>query len=241
MSNLFLFSLIVHLLGDFYLQSEKLANDKITKIAKLSVHILIYSITAFILFCLAFSMKVIIFLLLFIFLHLLVDFVKFSLDNTILKPIKSNHGVAGWVFITDQLLHIIIIFLLCSFYQSRFPITSFLDYNRILRIVLVFLLILKPVNIAFRKVFSHIKPKMDKDAAESEFNTGQLIGNMERILIVIFLLLGQFTAIGLVFTAKSITRYNKIAEDKEFAEYYLLGTLFSIIATLIIFYSVTAL
>ncbi|GMA43371.1 hypothetical protein GCM10025853_08280 [Tetragenococcus halophilus subsp. halophilus DSM 20339] len=37
----------------------------------------------------------------------------------------------------------------------------------------------------------------------------------------------QYAAIGFVLTAKSIARYNKIAEDPKFAEYYLLGTLLS--------------
>ena len=33
--------------------------------------------------------------------------------------------------------------------------------------------------------------------------------------------------IGLVLTAKSIARYDRISKDKDFAEYYLLGTLLS--------------
>ncbi len=66
-------------------------------------------------------------------------------------------------------------------------------------------------------------------------NAGSLIGSMERILIVLFLLLGEYAAIGFVFTAKSITRYKRISIQKEFAEYYLLGTLFSILAALAVY------
>lgn len=51
----------------------------------------------------------------------------------------------------------------------------------------------------------------------------------------IFLLFGQFASIGLVFTAKSIARYDKIAKNQAFAEYYLIGSLFSIICVLIIY------
>lgn len=39
--------------------------------------------------------------------------------------------------------------------------------------------------------------------------------------------IGEYSAIGLVLTAKSIARYDKIAHEPEFAEYYLLGTLLS--------------
>lgn len=37
----------------------------------------------------------------------------------------------------------------------------------------------------------------------------------------------QYAAMGLVLTAKSIARYDKITKDERFAEYYLLGTLLS--------------
>ena len=39
--------------------------------------------------------------------------------------------------------------------------------------------------------------------------------------------MNQYAALGLVLTAKSIARYDKIAKDEKFAEYYLLGTLLS--------------
>ncbi len=38
-----------------------------------------------------------------------------------------------------------------------------------------------------------------------------------------------------MFTAKSIARYDKIAKNQAFAEYYLIGSLFSIICVLIIY------
>jgi hypothetical protein len=39
--------------------------------------------------------------------------------------------------------------------------------------------------------------------------------------------MNQYAAMGLVLTAKSIARYDKITKDEKFAEYYLLGTLLS--------------
>lgn len=58
---------------------------------------------------------------------------------------------------------------------------------------------------------------------------GAIIGILERMIIGICIAIGQFSSIGLVFTAKSIARYNKIAESPSFAEYYLIGSLFSIL------------
>ena len=63
---------------------------------------------------------------------------------------------------------------------------------------------------------------------------GRLIGTIERVIILFFLLIQQYSSIGLVLTAKSIARYNKISENQEFAEYYLLGTLLSTICVIIV-------
>ena len=49
----------------------------------------------------------------------------------------------------------------------------------------------------------------------------------------IFLILGQYAAIALVFTAKSIARYDMISKNQGFAEYYLIGSLFSMISVLV--------
>lgn len=62
---------------------------------------------------------------------------------------------------------------------------------------------------------------------------GAMIGNLERIVIGICMIMGQFASIGLVFTAKSIARYNKISEKPAFAEYYLIGSLFSILSVFV--------
>lgn len=62
---------------------------------------------------------------------------------------------------------------------------------------------------------------------------GQMIGYLERALIVIFLAVGQYASIGLIMTAKSIARYERITKDSEFAEYYLIGTLSSILIAIL--------
>ena len=49
------------------------------------------------------------------------------------------------------------------------------------------------------------------------------------MLCAIFIGLGQYASIGLIYTAKSIARFKKIEENPKFAEYYLIGTLYSIL------------
>ena len=56
---------------------------------------------------------------------------------------------------------------------------------------------------------------------------GATIGVLERVLIVVFVLTGSDVAIGFVVAAKTLARFRQL-DDREFAEYYLLGTLGSV-------------
>ncbi|MFL5776827.1 MAG: DUF3307 domain-containing protein [Chloroflexota bacterium] len=56
---------------------------------------------------------------------------------------------------------------------------------------------------------------------------GATIGILERLLIVMFMLASAEAAIGFVIAAKTIARF-RLLDDRDFAEYYLLGTLGSV-------------
>ena len=56
-------------------------------------------------------------------------------------------------------------------------------------------------------------------------NAGKLIGNVERFLSLLFVLLGQYEAVGFIIAAKSILRFAE--GDKAKSEYVLIGTLLS--------------
>jgi hypothetical protein len=56
---------------------------------------------------------------------------------------------------------------------------------------------------------------------------GATIGVLERLLIVVFMLAGADAAVGFVVGAKTLARF-RLLDDRDFAEYYLLGTLASV-------------
>ncbi|MFA1820347.1 DUF3307 domain-containing protein [Virgibacillus oceani] len=64
-------------------------------------------------------------------------------------------------------------------------------------------------------------------------NIGRYIGMLERILIIILVVNQALTSITILVAIKSITRFKQF-EDKRFAEYYLIGTLFSIVIAICI-------
>ena len=61
---------------------------------------------------------------------------------------------------------------------------------------------------------------------------GATIGILERILVVVFVLTGTDVAIGFVIAAKTLARFRQL-DDREFAEYYLLGTLASVAVAIV--------
>ncbi|MDD3925251.1 MAG: hypothetical protein PHT33_01180 [bacterium] len=60
-----------------------------------------------------------------------------------------------------------------------------------------------------------------------EYKAGRIIGVLERFLVYIFVLRGQFAAIGFIMAAKGFTRFKEL-DSRPFAEYVLIGTLLSV-------------
>jgi len=66
---------------------------------------------------------------------------------------------------------------------------------------------------------------VSSDSYDSIKNAGALIGNLERILTIIFVIIGQYEAIGFIIAAKSLLRFQETATAK--TEYVLAGTFLS--------------
>ncbi len=73
--------------------------------------------------------------------------------------------------------------------------------------------------------------KKEEIASKRELDTGFIIGKCENILIVSLVLFDAYTALALIFTAKTIIR----AEDiKKNSLYYLAGTMINVTYSLIL-------
>ena len=76
--------------------------------------------------------------------------------------------------------------------------------------------------------------RYEKDVGTSGLRgAGMVIGIVERIMVLTFVLVNQYTAITVIFAAKSIARFNEL-KDRKMAEYYLIGTLASITFALLV-------
>jgi hypothetical protein len=116
-----------------------------------------------------------------------------------------------------------------------FFIFNFIENQNWLMINIItagFLFLLNEVNFIIRYLFEALSliPKFEGEHSgevdEKEYNTGRVIGMLERILILFFVLANQFAAIGFFIAAKGFTRFKEL-DNKKFAEYFLIGTLLS--------------
>ncbi|HUU74910.1 MAG TPA: hypothetical protein VMW63_02345 [Methanoregulaceae archaeon] len=102
----------------------------------------------------------------------------------------------------------------------------------VLFIAIGYLIAIWPSGYIIGRIISRWHPALDEGQAEESLRkAGRWIGYLERVIIITFVLLNQYLAIGLLVTAKSIFRFE---HSRKTAEYYLLGTLLSLACGLLI-------
>lgn len=245
----FMLLLLGHVLGDFYIQTTKMAEKKVKSLAWVFIHCACYFGMVLVVGLPMLSVDITFVAILAAGSHLVIDIAKFFyLSSYKRKRIvthakvtyeKIPHEVERNAFFFDQLLHVICIIAIAYWMvQNNTVIVEFkvveeffdvigLSESLVVSWLLALLLIHKPANIAIAKLLVIYKPTNTEEEKWTTNNAGRFIGTVERIIMLIFLSIGQFSAIGLVLTAKSIARYDRITKELAFAEYYLLGTLLS--------------
>lgn len=122
--------------------------------------------------------------------------------------------------------------------QNNYVITkniSSLNFNTIGIVILGALFLLNEVNLPIRGLLDKLKvlPGNKENILKDELNAGRVIGMLERIIVYIFVLGGEYAALGLILAAKAYAR-SKRMDNQDFAEYVLIGTLISTLSALII-------
>ncbi|WP_342676822.1 DUF3307 domain-containing protein [Methanofollis sp. UBA420] len=235
MSLAFFFSLVIsNLLVDFVLQPDRWVADKTKNkwhSSYLYIHGALAGVLAFVpslYFCgwiLAIGVFIIVCLT-----HFIIDGFKAHLNDT-----DGNSATYKDVrlFFVDQTLHILVLILIwwCICGLNPAPSNLYFDdvtiYNVIV-ILLGYLIVLWPGGVFIGKLMGYIELKANKEKKGIEDdglkNAGTYIGYLERFLILSFILVDQYTAIGFLVGAKAIFRYT---DKRDISEYILTGTLLS--------------
>lgn len=110
-----------------------------------------------------------------------------------------------------------------------------LPWNTVLIAGAGFLLCLNEANLLIRQVIDqlNLKPKEIESletgvlVINQEYQRGRVIGILERVTLFVLVFTGQYSAMGFVLAAKAMARF-KTLDDRDFAEYFLVGTLLSV-------------
>ena len=147
-----------------------------------------------------------------------------------------------WIFLADQIVHIAIIVVGAYIWFSAYrhwnndwslpECLQELIINHPLRLktMVGLLLALKPANILILLILETCKVNVNptKNDEHGNFHSGELIGWLERGLILVFVIMSQYEAIGFLIAAKSILRFSEASKGDEKSEYVLTGTLLSL-------------
>lgn len=210
---------LVHLIGDFVLQTnnmvEDIENNKF-KSKYLYLHILIH--LSLILIITKFDNQYIIPAIALSVSHLIIDIIT----KIIIKNKISNINNLA----LDQTLHSITIAIFIKyFYAYRLDLDAiFNSKNYLLLIALISITCVS--SILIKKIIEIFNYPLPNDGIK---DAGKYIGMLERLFIFVFVITSFWEGIGFLLAAKSIFRFGDLKENKEIklTEYILIGTLIS--------------
>ena len=223
-THLFVALLCGHLLADFVSQTRRSAALK-SNPGVLTVHALTTALLPYLLIgaWTLWQIPVITFLT-----HWLIDFIKVK---------SKRHGLVP--FAVDQIAHLlVIVFLVQSTDVAPFVlrwVTRFGEgFTDALIIVSGAILVTTVSGIVVGYVVRDLQRAAAFPPSSGLPLGGESIGQLERFLVYVLILVGRFEAIGFLIAAKSILRFGELKEDRRDAEYVIIGTMWSLVCGLLV-------
>ncbi len=227
---LLLLLFLAHVLGDFILQRAAWVDERYEKhyrSKRLYAHAVIHAVLPLAVLWWLFgpSWKVLGIAALIGTTHFVIDLLKSY----------TPPGRMSW-FVIDQLLHLLVLGLAWLWATDQWSLLADLrtlaTNEDVLLVLIGYVVVIWPFSI----VIELICRTWAKDTLDigSLANAGKRIGQLERFLVLTFILVDQFAAIGFLLAAKSILRFGdtKEANHRKINEYILVGTMTSFAITI---------
>ena len=224
-----------HVLGDFVFQTDALAKAKYRG-GPLLAHGLIVFVVHGVVFLPFLSPRTALLVIAVSVVHLLIDAVSARVRQRETSP-------AIHVFLADQLAHLLVIVVAWALMDASAwtvsPILTTLggvatlpwaDLSTVAVYVAAFAFAHKGGNAMVRDVLPADSPDSEH---EDDLDVGYLIGSLERWIILLLGLAGLWEAVAVVVAVKSIARFEELKE-RPFAEYFLVGTLTSVLVAILL-------
>ncbi|MDJ0806487.1 MAG: DUF3307 domain-containing protein [Gammaproteobacteria bacterium] len=228
--TLLLILILVHLVADFFMQTQAGIVEKCTlhyRSKFLYLHAAIHGLLslAVLWFAVAGLASVLGMAALISVSHLLFD----------LGKSYTPKGQYSW-FILDQILHVSVILCVWLYVTNQWPLVElavgWLLSPKPLIVLIAYILATRPLSFLIAIAIGKWSREIDNSGSLAE--AGARIGLLERFLILTFILIDQFAAIGFLLAAKSVLRFGDLREPhhKKLTEYVLFGTMLSFATTI---------
>ncbi len=157
------------------------------------------------------------------------------ITHTIIDGWKSYQKQNITYFLIDQLMHIVIIIGCWTFYflqwnELKESWSTLTISPRFWMLCLTTVFVTTPTG--FLIGFLTKKWREQIPGSENLANAGKWIGITERLIILIFVIMNQYSAIGLLVAAKGIIRFNERDRQEIKTEYLVIGTLISMVVAI---------
>lgn len=163
----------------------------------------------------------------------------------------SRFVIDGWKYkkgnvisfsMVKQIVHLLVIvgcwFMLVGVYMTDIItlLDSIISNVKLWTVGLSYIIVIWPAGVWIGKITEPWRKELDQKKFEGLAKAGLWMGRLERILILTFVLLDHYDAIGFLIAAKSIFRFSEISssKDRKEAEYILIGTMLSFVVAILI-------
>jgi hypothetical protein len=213
--------MFAHLLGDFVLQPRSWVKAKESNKLfswRLYVHVLVHGLLVLLVLG---SWQYWLLALLIMTLHFVVDVLKIYAQN--------EQSRTRW-FIIDQSLHVIgIVILWFVWFKPNINLAAWFNNQSIWLFATALLFLTFVAGVVVQVLMSRWTDTLNDLQDGSLAHAGRYIGMLERLFVFVFIVVGQWQAIGFLLGAKSVFRFGDLKESKnrQLTEYILIGTLLS--------------
>ncbi|GAA4229422.1 hypothetical protein GGQ68_001452 [Sagittula marina] len=214
MLNVFAALLLAHMLGDFLFQPAWMAARK-RNVFILLLHVAIHGVLTTLVLGGTWQLALLVMLA-----HLVIDAAK-----SYALPAPARNGFQA--FLVDQALHIGTLGWIAFRYPGALNDAVAAQAIWLLPVALILSGAIAAVlagGYAVGMLTSRFSEHLPRGGLPE---AGRLIGQLERALIFLLILVDQPAAIGFLITAKSILRFKEATDDQKTAEYVIVGTLAS--------------
>lgn len=223
--------LLGHVLGDFTLQTEEMATNK-HRFGPLLAHAGVVISVHLVVFVPLLSSETVLVVISVGLAHVLID--------ALTARLRHHVGPSTHLFLGDQTLHLLVLLggwsMIGAPTLTNSPIVSALGGAS----GLPWSEITTGAVYASAFVFAHhggnaivqrVLPEDGPESDENDLEAGSLVGSLERWIVLVLGLAGLWESVALVLAAKSVARFEEL-KDRAFAEYFLVGTLASVLVAI---------